>query len=47
MLYPDDYNGAFAACPDPITFTSYATLNVYEDSNAYVYDAPFKVTAGL
>lgn len=44
VLYPDDFNSAFAACPDPITFTSYATLNIYEESNAYYYDSPFKRT---
>eukprot|EP01065_Artemidia_motanka_P038448 TRINITY_DN472_c2_g1_i1.p1 TRINITY_DN472_c2_g1~~TRINITY_DN472_c2_g1_i1.p1 ORF type:complete len:604 (+),score=128.84 TRINITY_DN472_c2_g1_i1:55-1866(+) len=45
VLYPDDFNGAYAACPDPVSFTSYTTVNIYEDSNAYWYDAPFKRTA--
>jgi len=43
VFYPDEFNGAFAACPDPISFTSYATLNIYEDDNAYFYNSPFKV----
>ncbi len=45
VLYPDEFNYAVAACPDPIGFTSYTTVNLYEDSNAYYYDAPFKRTA--
>jgi hypothetical protein len=45
VYYPDEFNGAFAACPDPITFTSYSTLDIYSSSNAYFYDAPFKRTA--
>jgi len=44
VKYPDFYNGAFAACPDPIDFRAYGTVNVYEDRNAYVVDAPFKQT---
>ena len=44
MLYPDDFNYAAVACPDPIGFTSYATVNLFEDRNAYYYDAPFKRT---
>jgi hypothetical protein len=44
VKYPDFYNGAFAACPDPIDFRAYGTVNVYEDRNAYSVDAPFKQT---
>jgi hypothetical protein len=44
VKYPDYYNGAFAACPDPIDFRAYGTVNVYEDRNAYIVDAPFKQT---
>ena len=36
VFYPDMYNGAFAACPDPIDFRAYTTVNVYADPNAYV-----------
>jgi hypothetical protein len=42
MFYPDDLNGCFAACPDPIDFRAYCLVNIYEDKNAYWYDAPFK-----
>jgi hypothetical protein len=35
VFYPDMYNGAFAACPDPIDFRAYSVVNIYEDANAY------------
>lgn len=44
VKYPDFYNGAFVACPDPIDFRAYGTVNIYEDRNAYVVDAPWKQT---
>jgi hypothetical protein len=42
MFYPDDFNGCFAACPDPIDFRAYCLVDIYKDKNAYWYDAPFK-----
>ncbi len=44
VLYPDEYNGCFAACPDPIDFRSYTVVNIYEHKNAYYLDSPFKRT---
>ena len=35
VFYPDMYNGAFAACPDPIDFRAYTIINLYQDNNAY------------
>jgi hypothetical protein len=35
VFYPDMYNGAFAACPDPIDFHAYTTINLYTEKNAY------------
>jgi hypothetical protein len=35
MLYPDHYNGAFIACPDPVDFRSFITANLYQDKNAF------------
>jgi len=35
VFYPDMYNGAFIACPDPIDFRAYTSFNLYEDGNAY------------
>jgi len=44
MFYPDELNGAFAACPDPIDFRAYMTVNIYEDTNAYYVDSYWKRT---
>ena len=35
VFYPDMYNGAFAACPDPIDFRAFTNVNLYEDKNLY------------
>ncbi|MCP4882189.1 MAG: hypothetical protein GY908_00210 [Flavobacteriales bacterium] len=42
VKYPEEYNGCFAACPDPIDFSSYCLTNIYEDKNAYYYESDFK-----
>jgi hypothetical protein len=42
VFYPDDYNGAFVACPDPIDFRAYTLVNIYEDENAYFMEGQFK-----
>ncbi|WP_228237585.1 alpha/beta hydrolase-fold protein [Allomuricauda sp. M10] len=42
VKYPEEYNGCFAACPDPIDFRAYCLTNIYEDKNAYYYDSPHK-----
>ena len=39
VFYPDEYNGCYAACPDPIDFRAYCLVNIYEDKNAY-YSGP-------
>ena len=36
VFYPEHYNGAFAACPDPVDFRAYTNINLYEDKNAFV-----------
>jgi hypothetical protein len=35
MFYPDHYNGAFIACPDPVDFRAFITANLYQDKNAF------------
>lgn len=40
VFYPEEYNGCFAACPDPIDFHAYCTVNLYEDKNAYETEGP-------
>ena len=42
VFYPDEYNGAFIACPDPIDFRAYMTINIYDDKNAYWYESQFQ-----
>lgn len=42
MFYPDEFNGCFAACPDPVDFRAYCLVDIYKDKNAYWYDSPFK-----
>jgi hypothetical protein len=44
VMYPDEYNGTFAACPDPIDFRAYTLVNIYDDDNAYYVEGPFKRT---
>lgn len=41
IFYPDDFNGCFAACPDPIDFRAYTTVDIYKDKNAYYTEGPF------
>lgn len=41
VFYPEEYNGCFAACPDPIDFRAYELINIYQDNNAYYYEGPF------
>lgn len=45
MFYPDEYNGAWVACPDPIDFRAYTVVNIYSDTNAYYREGPFKRVA--
>ncbi len=42
VFYPDEYNGAFIACPDPIDFRAYLAVNIYDDENGYWYDSQFQ-----
>ena len=44
IFYPEEYNGAFAGCPDPIDFRAYTLVNIYEDDNAYFVEGPWKRT---
>jgi hypothetical protein len=44
VFYPDEYNGAWAFCPDPIDFRAYSLVDIYRHKNAYVSDGPWKHT---
>jgi hypothetical protein len=39
-FYPDRYNGAFVACPDPVDFRAFLHINLYEDKNAFFMQGP-------
>jgi hypothetical protein len=40
VFYPDHYNGAFAACPDPVDFRGFTNINLYTDKNAFYIEGP-------
>ncbi len=42
MFYPDKYNGAFVACPDPVDFRAFTTIDLYRDKNAFYINGPNK-----
>jgi hypothetical protein len=44
IFYPDEFNGCYAACPDPIDFRAYTIVNIYEHRNAYYVDSQWKRT---
>lgn len=35
IFYPEHYNGAWVACPDPIDFRHFGVIDIYRDRNAY------------
>ncbi|HEX5234833.1 MAG TPA: alpha/beta hydrolase-fold protein [Silvibacterium sp.] len=35
IFYPDMYNGAYVACPDPVDFHAYQNIDLYHDENAF------------
>jgi hypothetical protein len=41
IFYPDTYNGAWIACPDPIDFHGYQNIDLYDDANAFVRKGDF------
>jgi hypothetical protein len=55
IFYPDDYNGAWGACPDPVDFHAYQSVNIYDDKNAYwtigpwgrIAQAEMRTTTGI
>lgn len=44
VFYPNEYNGCYAACPDPIDFRAYTVIDLYKDRNAYFVEGDFKKT---
>lgn len=41
VFYPDQFNGCYAACPDPIDFRAYCVVDLYNDKNAYTREGAF------
>jgi hypothetical protein len=41
VFYPTEFNGCYAACPDPIDFRAYTVVDIYSDKNAYYDEGPF------
>ncbi len=41
VFYPDMYNGAYVACPDPVDFHAYQNIDLYDDTNAFVRKGDF------
>jgi Putative esterase len=41
VFYPSEFNGCYAACPDPIDFRAYTVVDIYSDKNAYYDEGPF------
>jgi hypothetical protein len=41
-MYPDEFNGCYAACPDPIDFRAYTQVDIYKDANAYYAEGPWR-----
>jgi hypothetical protein len=35
LFYPDHYNGAFIACPDPVDFHAFMTADLYKQDNVF------------
>ncbi len=40
-FYPDEFNGCYAACPDPVDYRAFVTVNLYEDQNVYYRQGDF------
>ncbi len=45
IFYPDEYNGAYIGCPDPIDFRAYTVVDIYGDRNAYYVEGPWQRVA--
>jgi hypothetical protein len=41
IFYPEEFNGSYVACPDPIDFRAYTVVDIYKDTNAYWLEGPW------
>ncbi|KAI8802132.1 hypothetical protein BJ742DRAFT_778694 [Cladochytrium replicatum] len=44
IFYPDEYNGCWASCPDPVDFRRYTNIDIYNQDNAYYYKSSWRKT---
>jgi hypothetical protein len=44
IFYPDQFNGAWAFCPDAVDFRQYEVIDIYGDDNAYFMESDWKHT---
>ncbi len=44
VFYPDQYNGSWAFCPDPVDFRQYTNIDLYHDANAYYTEGYWRRT---
>jgi hypothetical protein len=42
LFYPDHYNGAFVACPDPVDFHAYMTTDLYKQDHIFYLEGANK-----
>jgi len=42
IFYPDEYNGCYASCPDPVDFRAYMLVNIYDNKNAFFTEGRWK-----
>lgn len=41
VFYPDEFNGAYCFCPDPVDFRAYQLVDLYDDKNALWTEGPW------
>jgi hypothetical protein len=44
VFYPDNFNGCWCWCPDPIDFRATCLVNIYEEGNMYYVEGNWKRT---
>jgi hypothetical protein len=44
VFYPAEFNGTWAFCPDPVDFRQYETIDIYNDTNAFYFNAAWRKT---
>ncbi len=42
VFHPDEFNGAWIFCPDPVDFRYFQLVNIYQDENAYYANSTWK-----